>query len=246
MLGMNSKSLIIIQRIAGSMIGSQGQFLDEPVGVVRDAGTNKEGIKRLKYIIEIILNSQDISKYTKKFIVTPNASIKEVFSLVNNEERGNHTKIDNVKETYGYSHVVKILAKDCKLIMDTLGYNVILDCMENKLIDYVDIDNRIIEFISKYGASCNERNNLLLDVGSNIREKTKYCGNPEFFKILEKLRPYLISEKKKTEKEVVSNQEFIGYFNYLLSLAPILGDSVARKDRELLLKFLNGEDISYK
>ena len=241
---MKSKSWIILQRVASSLMNNNGQWLDEPIGIVKEAKTNDKGIKRLKNIIEIILNSPDISKYTKRFITTPNSSIKQVLDLIDSEERNRRTNTSNDTEMHGYSYVVKILSNDCKLIMDTLNYSVILDCINNNLTNYIDIDTRIAEFVSKHGASCNERNNLILYIDDTKRERNKYCGSPEFFKILERLRPYLITEKNKTEQEMTDNREFIGYFNYLLSLAPFIDSDTVRRDRDILIKFLKGGDIS--
>lgn len=241
---MKSKSLIILQRVASSLMNNNGQWLDEPIGIVKEAKTNDEGIKRLKNIIEIIINSPDISKYTKRFITTPNSSIRQVVDLIDSEERDRHTDISNDNEMYGYSYVVKILSNDCKLIMDILGYSAILDCINNNLSNCADLDARIVEFVSKHGDGCKERKNLILYIDDTKRERNEYSGSPEFFKILEKLRPYLITEKNKTEKEMTDNQEFVRYFNYLLSLAPFIDNDTVRRDRDILIKFLKGGDIS--
>lgn len=240
---MKSKSLVILQNINSSLRDNNGKWRDEPVGVIKEAETNKAGIKRLKSIIEILLNS-DISKYTKRFITTPDSNIKQVLDIIHSEERQIAVDSDTNIDSFDYSYVVKLVSKDSKMIMDTLNYNLILNCVYNELSDYVDIDTRILEFVTKHGTSCEERNNLTLNINSTRRERNGYCGNPEFFEVLETLKPYIVSEKKRAESKLNSNVGFIGYFNYLLSLASLTDDSTVKRDRQLLLKFLNGGDIS--
>ena len=241
---MKNKSLIILQRVASSIMDADGKWLKKPVGIVASAGTNREGIKRLKNILEIILNSPSVSKYTKKFIVTPNSSIKHVSNMLILEEREKNSSAGDNTRIYGYPYIVKQVSNDCKLIFDAFGYDNIINCINNSIVSYAEIDARIAEFISKYGSSCNERDNLIVKLSKSTVEKNRYCGSQEFFNMLERLRPYLVAEKKRTEDEINRDTEFVGYFNYLLYSAPFTDNADVRKDRDRLLKFLRGEDIN--
>lgn len=241
---MKNKSLVILQRVASSLMDADGKWLKKPVGIVASARTNREGIKRLKNILEIILNSPSVSKYTKKFIVTPNSSIKQVSNTITLEEKEAKSSAGDNTRIYGYTYIVKQVSNDCKLIFDAFGYDNIINCINNSLVSYAEIDARIAEFIAKYGSSCNERDNLILRMSKSTVEKNRYCGSQEFFNMLERLRPYLVTEKQKAEDEINRDTEFIGYFNYLLCSAPFTDNADVRRDRDRLLKFLRGDDIS--
>lgn len=241
---MKNKSLVILQRVASSLMDADGKWLKSPVGIVASARTNKEGIKRLKNIIEIILNSPSVSKYTKRFIATPNSSIKQVSNIITLEEKEVRENVLDNTRIYGYTYIVKQVSNDCKLIFDAFGYENIINCINNNIVSYVEVDARIVEFIAKYGSSCNERDNLILRLDKSTVEKNKYCGSQEFFNMLERLRPYLVTEKQKAEDEINRDIEFIGYFNYLLCSAPFTDNADVRRDRDRLLRFLRGDDVS--
>ena len=240
---MRNRYLNILQMVTTSLMDKHGNWLDNPIGFIEENGTNESSIKRLKNIIKIILESPNISEYTKRFIKSEHTNVKQLIAELDDENRSKVIEPRTEIIGSGYTKVTNSLRKDSELIAKFIDYSDLFDCINNRLNSYAGIDVGIAEFVSKFGTSCNERNNLQLSISTSRKEKNSYCGNPEFFIKLEKLRPYLATIKEEVEKDINNDFEFIGYLNYLLSLAPIVEDNRASADREILIKFLGGGDI---
>lgn len=241
---MKNRYLAVLQMVAASLKDKRGNWLKCPIGIIEESHTCELGVKRLKNILEVVLESPSVSDYTKRFLKSQHINAKQLANEIDAENRRRVFRSQDDVICTGINRVTGALARDTEKISSCIAYNDIFDCINNNLESYVNIDAGIAEFVSKFGSSCAARDNLQLNLDTNRRERNKYCGNPEFFAKLEKLRPYLVTTKEEVERDVNEDFEFIGYLNYLLSLAPLVEDGSSRTDRDILMRFLRGEDIS--
>lgn len=235
----SEKVINILQKIYSSLKNDDGIWREEPVGIIANANTSDENVETLKLIINTILGSDKISDEVKLFI-SNEYTIREVNEEIN--RRIELRSIANKKKISPYSY-----GNTCKKITDTnddivsiLGIGTIRNLIYNRT-ENDDIKSKVDKFIIEYGNGSKLRNNLLIDIDTDVIGVSAYKNNEDFFDILGTLENYLISRKAIIQKAINNDKHFVSYFNYLLNSAS-LNDKEALRDRERLLKFLNNED----
>lgn len=220
------------------------EIRDKPIGIIENAKTSIEGIKRLELIFDIVLSSQAISEDTKLYIINIDWSMKDVNDKLNakNRELSKQLKKSVGEVTYN-STVSRIRADENKLI-NVFGKDIIRDCVYNRVDGgYERIDGCIQKLIDTFGKDNGVRDNLMIKVRAVENPEISDMTSQDFFSMLESIECYLKQRKDIVEAVINADDSFVNRFNYLLSDKGILDDK-AKADRKRLLHFLNNEDYS--
>lgn len=215
---------------------------DKPIGIIENAKTSEEGIKRLCIIFEVIMGSRFISEDTKLYLANIEESMKSVNDKLNtrNKELAKQLK-KSVREITYNATVTRIKADENKLLM-IFGNDTIRDCVYNR-IDYNTIDRCIRNLIEALGKHSEIKNNLLIKIREVENPEISDISSQDFFSMLESIECYLKQRKGIIEAVINADDNFVNRFNYLLSDKGIMDERV-KADRKRLLRFLNNEDYS--
>lgn len=238
---MNNKLIKELQKYYYSLKDSKGNNREQLVGVMSNANTSVEGKERVRCIIDIVMSSDRISDETKKFISSIDINVKEINEQINEKRKAETLILKKKVSEVSYTTTLKHIADDNQKIVNIFGYDIIKDCVYNRLEKYDELDKLIDTFAAQYGKCERVRDNLLIDIRADEMGKSGQLSSEDFFAIIQSLEVYLRQRKEVIENAVNENKEFIQYFNYLLSERSIY-DEASRIDRERLLKFLNNED----
>ena len=238
---MNNKLIKELQKYYYSLKDSKGNNREQFVGVMSNANTSVEGKERVRCIIDIAMSSDIISDETKKFISSIDINVKEINEQINEKRKAETLVLKRKVSEVSYATTLKHIADDNQKMANIFGYDIIKDCVYNRLEKYDELDKLIDTFAAQYGKCEKVRDNLLIDIRADEMGKSEQISSEDFFAIIKSLEVYLRQRKEVIENAVNENKEFIQYFNYLLSERSI-HDEASRIDRERLLKFLNNED----
>lgn len=238
---MNNKLIKELQKYYYSLKDSKGNNREQLVGVMSNANTSVEGKERVRCIIDIVMSSDIISDETKKFISSIDINVKEINEQINEKKKAETLVLKRKVSEVSYATTLKHIADDNQKIANIFGYDIIKDCVYNRLEKYDELDKLIDTFAAQYGKCEKVRDNLLIAIRADEMGKSEQISSEDFFAIIKSLEVYLRQRKEVIENAVNENKEFIQYFNYLLSERSI-HDETSRIDRERLLKFLNNED----
>lgn len=235
---MGNKIVNDIKQTYYCLIDEHGNWRDMPIGIVHSSRCCEESIELMKIIITIIVNSNNISDETKLFIIHKGLNIKETNEMINDLREAASDMCKKRLKPLSYSNTMMKISRDSEQISTIIGDRFFRDLYYNK----VPIGRERTKFLNKliqaYGDCDSIRENLLININSNKIAKNGYCNNSEFFVKLDKLKPYLVQQKREVEIGINKDKEFIEYFNYLLNKASIT-DKEVQTDREKLFKFLN-------
>lgn len=235
---MGNKIVNDIKQTYYCLIDEHGNWRDMPIGIVHSSRCCEESIELMKIIITIIVNSNNISDETKLFIIHKGLNIKETNEMINDLREAASDICKKRLKPLSYSNTMMKISRDSEQISTIIGDRFFRDLYYNK----VPIGRERTKFLNKliqaYGDCDSIRENLLININSNKIAKNGYCNNSEFFVKLDKLKPYLVQQKREVEIGINKDKEFIEYFNYLLNKASIT-DKEVQTDREKLFKFLN-------
>lgn len=235
---MGNKIVNDIKQTYYCLIDEHGDWRDMPIGIVHSSRCCEESIELMKIIITIIVNSNNISDETKLFIIHKGLNIKETNEMINDLREAASDICKKRLKPLSYSNTMMKISRDSEQISTIIGDRFFRDLYYNK----VPIGRERTKFLNKliqaYGDCDSIRENLLININSNKIAKNGYCNNSEFFVKLDKLKPYLVQQKREVEIDINKDKEFIEYFNYLLNKASIT-DKEVQTDREKLFKFLS-------
>lgn len=240
---MKNKLLTEIKEYIYSLRDEYGNWRDEPIGIVAKAKTPNENLLVAKDIISVIISSDNISMETKIFINNRLANIKDSNKLLNEmiDNANAISKTDNVISHKSYNSTVVKIAQDNDKLTELLGADTLKNIIYNRPFDKEKTKKIIDNFLLEYGQSDNSRDNLDLFIRKDLVSKTYSEGSNAFFERLSDLEPYLIQRKRIIEEVINADEEFVGYFNYLLNSSAI-NDNITNRDRDRLLKYLNNQD----
>lgn len=236
---MRIKLLKELQEYIYSLKGENGLWRDKPIGLVGKARTSKENLEKLKTAINILLASDKLSDDTKIFISSRKITVKAANDILNDARHMASEKLGKQLRNISYNVTVNRVNEDEQELINTVGLNFFKDLVYNMSVSENDFNQKLTKLIRKYSVYEKQRNNLNFYINADIVRCDKYKGNEEFFDILSTLEGYLVQRREYLEKQINENEEFVGYFNYLLS-AKSLVDPIVAKDRERLLSFLSG------
>ena len=235
---MGNKIVNDIKQTYYCLIDEHGNWRDMPIGIVHSSRCCEESIELMKIIITIIVNSNNISDETKLFIIHKGLNIKETNEMINDLREAASDICKKRLKPLSYSNTMVKISRDSEQISTIVGDRFFRDLYYNK----VPIGRERTKFLNKliqaYGDCDSIRENLLININSTKIAKNGYCNNSEFFVKLDKLKPYLVQQKREVEIDINKDKEFIEYFNYLLNKASIT-DKEVQTDREKLFKFLS-------
>lgn len=236
---MNNKLLMVLRKCHLSLIDDNGNKKEKATDWL--VNTNENNIEYLSLIMNIILNSDKISYETKLFITNNEWSMKEVNEFINKlRSETQDIKKESIKPL-SYNNTVLKISEDNSKLNRLMSESLIKDLIYNRIDNEEIIKNLIDTIIVEYGDCDKIKDNLLLNIDTNICSCNSYKNNEEFFDILSSLESYLVQRKNIIESVINKNSEFVGYFNYLLNKNSLYDKEVI-KDRERLFKFLNNED----
>lgn len=238
---MNNKLIKEIQKYYYSLKDSKGNSRKQLVGVIGNAETSVEGISRVMCIIDIIMHSDSISEETKTLISNIDISVKDINEQINERRKADTIILKRKVSEVSYATTLKHISEDNQKIAEVFGYDIIKDCVYNRLESYNELDKKINSFALQYGRCEKIRENLYINIDTSTIGKLDQMNSDDFFAIIGSLEVYLKQRIKVVENAINNNTEFIQYFNYLLSERSI-SDESSKADRERLLKFLNNED----
>lgn len=240
---MNNKLLKELQEYHYSLRDIDGRWRKNPIGFIYNAETSEKDIKTVKYILDIILDSDYISAETKIFIASKGINIRGVNEIINITRESKARATATVLKPLSYNNTCSKLQDDNDALDVYLGNRVLRDIVYGQVDDEARVAKRLLKFRDRFGDSTNYRENLELRLRDIKPKITSFKNNEEFFDILGSLEPYLAQRKEIIEGAINSNTEFIAYFNYLLSKQAIDNEEV-KADRERLIRFLKNEDYS--
>lgn len=240
---MKNKLLTEIKEYIYSLRDEYGNWRDEPIGIVAKAKTPSENILVAKDIISVIISSDNISMETKIYINNRLANIKDSNKLLNEmiDSANAISKTDNIISHKSYNSTVVKISQDNDKLTEILGADTLKNIIYNRPFDKDKTKKIIDNFLLEYGQSDNSRDNLDLFIRKDLVSKTYSEGSNAFFDRLSDLEPYLIQRKRIIEEVINADEEFVGYFNYLLNSSAI-NDNITNRDRDRLLKYLNNQD----
>lgn len=202
-----------------------GFMRENPTGVLASCEIEEFNKNALSSLLRVILNSDNVSNWTKAYITNFRENIKDVVAD------------SSVKVAYGT--VLKCIGKDDEQLENDIGL-LPRRLAYNMLESRSEYNESMKEINKKYGCAFEMRDKLLVQIDRTT--KARHMDSTDFFLKLNDLEVYLKERFKRVEFMANNDTEFSGYFNYLLS-TPDSDDPVIIRDRERLLKFLNGEDI---
>ena len=221
------------------------------VGVLAKKEIDQRRIDLLKDIIDLVLNTDLTSEYTKIYLRDKNMTTSGVADKVNETiiqtgefiEKKSDGIIYKCKQNSVTPQIInsRLMYEQRKLDAE-FGKNVIARIAFMKTSDISEYEIRVKRLLEKYKTGANIRDNLDLKI-----ESDKYCEtySGDFIKEYgELLYTYLKLTKSSVEKMLNSNKEFVGYFNYLLSGVNTDNEKVLA-DREFLCRLLSGEPTEF-
>lgn len=203
-------------------------------------------LELLRNICDLVLNTDVVSNYSKLYLKERNIRLKDVVEVIN---RANKEKMELVKVKTGknieyevggevsYNTVVSKIEYDRKKFEAAVGgSNIIVDILyyPNKSIEHYQVC--VSKLMEEYKGDGGARKKLNLNIERGTYAK-EYDG--DFMKDYgDILYTYLEATRLRVERELNRNQNFVGYFNYLLS-GIYTDDEKVQRDRKNLLELLN-------
>lgn len=240
---MKNSMLKELQEYYYSLKDVNGHWRKEYVGYICEAKTSEENICTIRKILDIILNSDYISTETKIFISSKGINIKNINEFINEARANKIGRNGKILKALSYNNTCSKLQIDNNDLESYLGNGILREIVYDRITDEKHTNSMLVKFKERYGENYNYRDNLTLNIRQLTPKVTSYVNNEEFFDILSSVEAYLIQRKEIIEQAINSNEEFVSYFNYLLSKKAI-DDTIVQKDRERLLKFLKNEDYT--
>ena len=231
-----------LQDYCYSLRNENGRWRTIPIGLIGNVHLSTTQLSRVKNILNIILNSDNISIDTKLYILNYRSTIKEVNANYNREARNRALLLGKTHKDMCYNSTLNHVAKDETALIKCVGKDFFTDIVynPNKLSGRAYSD-KLSCLIQDFGVYDGKRENLMLHIDKNKVQYNGVVNHEKFFNTLERLRPYIVKVRDSMEDEINHDREFVEYFNYLLSTAGIQDETVTN-DRDRLLRFLNGED----
>lgn len=230
-----------LKKLYYCMVDEHGGYRKVPVGVVYASRCSKDSLKIIRNVLNIVMNSDNISDETKIFIGNRGVSIKDTNEIINDLRARVSDRIKDKLKPLPYNNTVSKIANDNKALSEVISEKFLSDLLYDNIPVKRDLNKLYSELISRFGVCDNNRGNLELNIDSSKAKKNDYCNNEEFFDILSSVECYVKQRREIIEDALNSNKEFVEYFNYLLNSKSLLDDDVVI-DRERLLKFLRNED----
>lgn len=238
---MSNKVLNDLKEIYYCLVDENGKWRKLPVGTVYTSRCGKESIEIMKSIINIVVNSDNISDETRIYVTNKGLNIKDTNEVINDLRRRTAGHLQQNIKPLNYMNTTNKIAADNEKLESVLSSSFIRDLLYDRVPSANELRKFNNKLLSLYGSYEKSRDNLMIKIDSDKIDCNSYCNNEEFFDILESIEGYLVQRKIIVEEAINSNSEFVEYFNYLLSSKGVTDKKVI-KDRERLMKFLNNQD----
>lgn len=222
------------------LVDEHGQWRESPIGVLYSCKCSNKSIELIKFIIDVVINSDDVSSETKIFICNHGINIKDTNEMINDIRAKASDIGKNYLKPLSYNNTSLKISEDNKNLTSILGERFIRDLMYDRYPDdknWKRMKKTLVEF---YGSHNDVRNNLALNIKTVNVSKDNEFDSDSFFEELSKLQLYLRQQIFELEVRLNNDSNFVSYFNYLLSKDAILDDNV-KEDRLRLIRFLNNK-----
>lgn len=233
-----------LQDYCYSLRNEDGSWKKIPIGLVGKVYLDNKQLSRLRNVLNIILNSDNISIETKLYILNHRSTIKEVHANFNRENRNRALLLGKTYKDTCYNSTLNHITKDEVALIESVSAEFFTDIVYNpNKISGRAYSDKLSCLIRDFGVYDSKRDNLMLHIDKNKVQYNGVVNHEKFFNTLELLRPYVVKVRDSMEDEINHDREFVEYFNYLLSTAGIQDETVT-DDRDRLLRFLNGDDLN--
>lgn len=213
---MSSTSIFkVLKPIVYSMVDKNGNFRTTFIGVLKDKDPRSDNMVALKFLIQILLNSDYISEASKMYISDRDITASSIASDLN----------DRNSKGKGYEVTVKDISNRLYREQDKIVKNIV---SSNELYDIVYNDaspSKMVERLTKEVSKKNKKSSeIVLDIPNDIIYSE--CDDDIFDDFLNKIRPY---SKKYIENVCRQLPEAaIGYYNYIMN-----NPCLSEKDKQI-------------
>lgn len=240
-----SDTLKELQEIWYCLKEDSGAWRKEPTSYIDIANTSKHNINIIKDILNLVIDSDEISMETKMFIKHRGMTIKEINSRYNDMIVSDMKLSRKGAKRVTYQTTILRMRHDDELISTYFSTNMLTSLIYNEDTSEYNVEQMIKIFSDRAGCCEASARNLMINIDkSKIARIDEYVqDSSEFFEVLDMLLPYVKQRRFLIEQAINNMDEFVSYFNYLLS-KEALSDIEVQSDKNRLMRFLNNEDYS--
>lgn len=207
-----------------AIFDSNGNKRVKYAGILYNRNIPNERVDVLAKIIKAINNYGYISYYTKIYLNNRDMTIKGVVEYV----------LENAGEEVTYNSVLGKIMYDKRKLESAFGSSVVLDIVYTSMNIDIYI-NRLEVFTAKMVGESKERSKFTLAIDNNLI-KSEYDG--DFFEDYGRIIAMYSKKRVDSIQDTLNKDEdFRGYFNYLMSNVEIK-DSKKAEDRMRLINLL--------
>lgn len=219
-----------------------------PIKEIGERNLSEGRLQLLRNICKLVSESDIVSEYTKIYLKNKTYRMTNVHEYINDKiKERNNELIEKFGEKGNYTLENEVTLKqvqnkiqyDQTKLARELGSDIMTDIIMSKREDNIlKYQLRIDEKMLEYGLKTSVRDKLDLNIRNDCVSSI-YKGDfiNDFGSII---YTYLKATKEDIEKQLNKNDDFVGYFNYLLSTATSDNEKV-NTEREILNNILNGK-----
>lgn len=242
-----NKILNSLREVIYSIYDENGNERVKFKGVLSDTDISEGRLDLLKNICRLVLDTDIVCEYTKIYLKNRMFKMSHVHEIVNENIKASNDilrKNNKDEEYFEYVPEMSLVQVQNKIQYDQgkleklLGSDIFVDIIRHSRNNIEHYQIVVDNLIKKYKHIEDNRDKLTLNINNNVISK-RYDG--DFIKDYGNIiYTYLDSTRKLIENQLNSNDNFVGYFNYLLSSIYDDNEKVKR-DRDLLNRILKGE-----
>lgn len=239
-----------LKEIIYCLYDSNGKLRVLPIGMVEKRQLTAPRIQLLKDVTELILNTDITSDVTKTYLRDRNITISQVNEMENERiQRTNESLLKvagsskgvELKKPVTLNSTLSRIEYEKRKLEAALGREIFTDILVRPKSSIENYQLNVARLLSKYKNEGDLRSKLVVELKAE-HYSSKFDGDfiGKYHRDLEIL---LKSRIEAAKERLESDEEFIGYFNYLL--CPIAtSDEKVMADRKKLIELLNGEVAS--
>lgn len=215
--------LAYLKQVINDMVDSNGNIRPMPTGTIGKMNLPADRIKLLANLIRLLNDTNIITEETKIYINNRFITMEGVNNEINKNKKGKN--IRKLKATY--SRIWYDKAKLEKIFGEDFFTNVLI----RRDSDISVYEKIIAEQYLKYSNGGKYRQNLMLNIPADCINTE--LSDEEFEEFVSIIAPYVKKHVKYIEDNL--NEEWRGYFNYLLCMPNLKGKDKERQERLKLL-----------